>query len=81
VGLYARVRRDDPGDRYTARPPWWIVGSNDKKAARINCLTHLLQQIPYEKVEFEAPKLGKRQKRPAGCEPDRTARNLVPSVF
>ena len=61
--------------------PWWIVDSNDKKSARISCLTHLLQQIPYEKVKFDAPRLGKRQKRPDDYEPDRTARNLVPSVF
>jgi polyphosphate kinase 2 len=32
----------------TAHAPWWVVDSNDKKAARINCITHLLQQIPYE---------------------------------
>ena len=61
--------------------PWWIVDSNDKKAARINCITHLLRQIPYERIAFEKPKLGRRQKRPEGYEPDRSARNLVPRVF
>ncbi|HMQ91523.1 MAG TPA: polyphosphate kinase 2 [Amaricoccus sp.] len=65
----------------TPHAPWWIVDSNDKKAARINCLTHLLQQIPYERIVFDAPKLGKRQKKPDGYAPDRTARNAVPSVF
>ncbi|WP_375679572.1 hypothetical protein [Rhizobium sp. T1470] len=44
--------------------PWWIVNSNDKKSARINCITHLLKSIPYERVKFDEPKLGKRQKRP-----------------
>ena len=48
----------------TPHAPWWIVDSNDKKAARINCLTHLLASIPYEKVKYDEPKLGKRQKRP-----------------
>jgi polyphosphate kinase 2 len=65
----------------TPHATWWIVDSNDKKAARINCITHLLQSIPYEKVKFEEPKLGKRQKRPGDYEPDPTARNVVPSVF
>jgi polyphosphate kinase 2 len=65
----------------TAHAPWWVVDSNDKKAARINCITHLLQQIPYEKVKFDAPKLGKRQKRPDDYVPDPTARNVVPGVF
>ena len=65
----------------TSHAPWWIVDSNDKKAARINCLTHLLSLIPYEKQAYEAPKLGKRQKRPDDYAPDRIARNVVPAVF
>jgi polyphosphate kinase 2 (PPK2 family) len=65
----------------TAYAPWWIVPSDDKKAARINCITHMLKAIPYERVKFDEPKLGKRQKRPADLEPDQTARNVVPGVF
>jgi polyphosphate kinase 2 len=65
----------------TPHAPWWLVPSDDKKAARINCITHLLKSIPYEKVKYDEPKLGKRQKRPADFKPDETARNIVPSVF
>jgi polyphosphate kinase 2 len=65
----------------TPHAPWWIVDSNDKKAARINCLTHLLAAIPYEKVTYDEPKLGKRQKRPSNYVAERTARNVVPSIF
>ena len=39
--------------------PWWIVPSDDKKAARINCISHILASIPYKRVKFEEPKLGK----------------------
>ena len=60
--------------------PWWIVPSNDKKRARINCISHILTSIPYERVKFDEPKLGKRQKRPDDYEADRAARNIVPSV-
>jgi polyphosphate kinase 2 len=65
----------------TPHAPWWIVPSDDKKAARINCITHILKSIPYERVKFQEPKLGKRQKRPDGFVADQTARNVVPSVF
>jgi len=65
----------------TPHAPWWLVPSDDKKAARINCITHLLAAIPYEKVKYEEPKLGKRQKRPDDYEADRTPRNVVPNVF
>ncbi len=31
--------------------PWWIVEADDKKRARLNCIAHLLDQIPYAEVE------------------------------
>ena len=34
--------------------PWSIVEGNDKKQARLNCIHHLLQQIPYEEVPHDA---------------------------
>ena len=33
---------------------WWIVQGVDKKAARLNCIQHLLEQIPYQEVPQEA---------------------------
>ncbi len=36
-----------------AEAPWYIVEGNDKKRARLNCIDHLLQQIPYEDVPNE----------------------------
>ena len=65
----------------TKLAPWWIVPSDDKKAARINCISHLLASIPYERIPYEKPKLGKRQKRPAGLVDNKSARNVVPNVY
>lgn len=65
----------------TPHAPWWIVDSNDKKAARINCITHLLASIPYEKVKYKEPKLGRRQEQPDDYVADRIARNIVPTAF
>ncbi|HEX2842184.1 polyphosphate kinase 2 [Hyphomicrobium sp.] len=31
--------------------PWWVVEADDKKRARLNCISHLLTQIPYREVE------------------------------
>src|SRR5262250_2098510 len=31
--------------------PWWLVEAVDKKRARLNCIAHLLSQIPYGEVE------------------------------
>ncbi|WP_431320547.1 polyphosphate kinase 2 [Rhizobium sp. YTU87027] len=60
--------------------PWWIVPSDDKERARINCISHILQSIPYERVKFEAPDLGKRQKRPSNYVEDQGVRNVVPET-
>ncbi|QWD77234.1 polyphosphate kinase 2 [Polynucleobacter sp. MWH-Svant-W18] len=30
--------------------PWWVVAANDKKKARLNCISHLLNQIPYQEI-------------------------------
>lgn len=38
--------------------PWYIVQGNDKKRARLNCISHLLSIFPYEDVpneDFELP--------------------------
>jgi polyphosphate kinase 2 len=61
--------------------PWWIVPSDNKKRARINCITHILQSIPYERVKFDEPELGKRQKRPSDYMEDNYIRNIVPNVL
>ncbi len=60
--------------------PWWVVPSDDKKRARINCISHLLSRIPYEKVKFDKPKLGDRQGRPKDFVEDTSFRNIVPNV-
>ena len=31
--------------------PWWVVAANDKKKARLNCISHLLSQIPYQEID------------------------------
>ena len=43
--------------------PWYIVRSDDKKKARLNCITHLLGMIPYGKVPREKVKLPKRKNK------------------
>ena len=40
--------------------PWYIVEANDKKRARLNCMAHLLDQIPYEEVPNEDVELPDR---------------------
>lgn len=65
------VHTDLPGNR------WHVVEAEDKKRARINMITHLLESVPYthvERPEIELPK------RPKGTGYQRTARQLLDTV-
>jgi len=43
--------------------PWYIVRSDDKRRARLNCISHLLELIPYKEVKHPKVKLPKRWKK------------------
>src|SRR5215472_4537973 len=44
--------------------PWWIVDADDKKKARLNCIAHLLSQIPYQEIRHEPVVLPDRAHNP-----------------
>lgn len=44
--------------------PWWVVAANDKKRARLNCIQHLLSQIPHQEIDHSAVTLPERVHNP-----------------
>jgi polyphosphate kinase len=44
-----------------AESPWWSVDADDKRRARLNCIAHLLKQIPYEDITPDTLDLPPRQ--------------------
>ena len=62
----------------TPDTPWYVVDANDKRRARLNCITHLLSQVPYEEVPRESVKFPKRQAKGDYVEPDYPYR-MVPA--
>ena len=66
----------------TKSAPWLILPSDDKKRARLNCLHHILSQIPHKKVPREKVKLPKRSMK--GAYDDQAAlkgRKFVPEKY
>jgi polyphosphate kinase 2 len=66
----------------TRLSPWYILDSNDKKKARLNCIEHILRQIPYEKVPKQKVRLGERSNK--GKYDDGVAlkgRRMVPAKY
>lgn len=49
--LYTKAKEYMLEKTSTQTSPWWIVEADDKKRARLNCINHLLTQIPYGTVD------------------------------
>jgi polyphosphate kinase 2 len=61
--------------------PWWVVRSDDKKRARLNVITHLLSQIPYEDLTPEPIVLPPRQKDTGYVRPPMSDQTFIPEPF
>jgi polyphosphate kinase 2 len=59
---YSRARDEMFAATDTGFAPWYVARSDDKKRARLNIISHLLSQIPYEEAPREKVVLPKRQK-------------------
>ena len=62
---YSRARDRMLEATDTEIAPWYILRSDDKKRARLNCIAHLLSQIPYKNVPKEKVHLPKRSNKGA----------------
>jgi len=62
---YSRARDAMLKATDTKHAPWHILISDDKKRARLNCIAHVLKQIPYKKVPRDKVKLPKRSMKHA----------------
>jgi polyphosphate kinase 2 len=66
----------------TKDAPWYIVRSDDKRRARLNCISHLLKLIPYEEVPRDKVKLPKRSdKGEYDDQATLAGRNFVPEKY
>jgi len=61
--------------------PWWVVEAVDKKRARLNCIAHLLGQIPYEAVPHAEPTLPQRVHNPNYEREAIPAEMYVPAIY
>ena len=59
---YSRARDEMFAATDTPWAPWYVVPSDDKKRARLNCIAHLLSLVPYQELQRDEIKLPKRQK-------------------
>jgi polyphosphate kinase len=73
---YSRARDAMLDATDTDWAPWFVVQTDDKRSGRLNLITHLLSQIPYEPLEPRDVKLPKRRKPHGYREPQRERRHI-----
>jgi polyphosphate kinase len=66
---------------HIAEAPWWVVQANDKKQARLNCIHHLLGQMPYEEVQSPVIELPERVRQEHYTRSPTPPELIVPQVY
>ena len=61
--------------------PWWVVPADDKKKARLNCIHHLLGQMPYTEVERPVVEMPPRVRHDDYIRNPVPAELIVPAVY
>lgn len=61
---YTKAKEDMFARTNIPEAPWYIVEGNDKKRERLNCIEHILSQIPYKEVNHEKVALPERRFNP-----------------
>ena len=64
----------------TKQSPWYVVNADNKKRARLNCISHLLSMIPYEDAMPEPFELPARPKADGYVRPPISDQTFVPET-
>ena len=64
-----------------SQAPWYVVNADDKKRARLNCISHFLSKIPYNDLTPKKVELPPRQENPGYVRPPYEKQNFIPEVY
>ena len=62
---YSRARDEMLKATDSRHAPWYVLRSDDKKRARLNCIRHILDAIPHKELKRDAIKIPKRSNKGA----------------
>ena len=78
---YTKAKEDMLHRTHIPEAPWWVVEAVDKKRARLNCIAHLLTQVPYDEVTHTSVTLPDRVHDPAYAREKIPEELFVPKVY
>jgi len=78
---YSRAKDEMFGYTDTKQSPWYVVTADDKKRARLNCITHLLSMIPYDYIPPKEIELPERQNKSGYVRTPISEQTFVPEIY
>jgi len=78
---YSRAKDDMFSYTDIKQAPWYVVEADDKKRARLNCISHLLSLLPYKDLTPKPIELPPRQKEIGYIRPPITKQTFVPEIY
>ncbi len=78
---YSRAKDDMFAVTDTKQSPWYVVNADDKRRARLNCIHHLLSQVPYKDLSPKPVTLPPRQPEGSYVRPPMSDQTFVPEVY
>ena len=78
---YTKAKEEMLARTHIPEARWWVVEGNDKRRARLNCIHHLLQQVPYSDVAHQPITLPQRDHKPDYARTPVPPELHVPAVY
>jgi polyphosphate kinase len=78
---YSKAKDDMFSYTDTKQSPWYVVEADDKRRARLNCISHLLSMIPYEEVPRGTIVLPPLEKEKSYVRPPMSEQTFVPNRY
>lgn len=78
---YSRAKDEMLKHTDTELSPWFIVPSDDKKRAKLNCITHILETINYDDISLKALELPPRSDASSYRRPPMMKHNFIPKIY
>ena len=79
--VYTKAKEEMLERTHIEEAKWWVVEGVDKKRARLNCIHHLLQQVPYQEVHHGPILLPEREHKPDYTRHPVPGSMYVPAVY
>ena len=77
---YSKAKDDSFAHTDIKQAPWYVVNADNKKAARLNCINHLLSLVPYQDLTPEPVELPPRQEAIGYVRPPVSDQTFVPEI-